>query len=153
MKKIHIIMMLLVMVGITSCDRPRKEYWRVEINPNCEVFGVKDPGHNYEWIYNDIVEREDGIMVLWPSRYGHEEFYTIWTNNEDAKDQLIALTQREQESQNRWEPWWHWMCFWNCEHEEVYHYDNEDEYNYINSHYTCTDTICVMTCVKRPQKK
>lgn len=53
MKKIHIIMMLLVMVGITSCDRPRKEYWRVEINPNCEVFGVKDPGHNYEWIYND----------------------------------------------------------------------------------------------------
>ena len=76
MKK-YLCLITLVLAGLTSCDRPRKEYWDVEINSNCEVWGVNDPAHNVDWICRDIDERINGVIVLWPSRAGYKEFYTI----------------------------------------------------------------------------
>lgn len=66
-----LILIMFVLVGLVSCDRPKMEYWEVNINTDCEVCGVKDPGHNIAWICNDIVGREEGDLVLWPPRVGY----------------------------------------------------------------------------------
>lgn len=139
-----------------SCDSPRTEYWKTDINTDCEVWGIKDPAHNIDWIWRDITLREDGVTVLWPDRSGYQEFYTIWTNSENSEDQLVALTWPESTHPAE-NPWWHWQFFWNSEHEAVFGEEETrqariDDYNYISEHYACTDTICVMTVVKRRNK-
>ena len=151
MKK-YLCLITLVLAGLTSCDRPRKEYWDVEINSNCEVWGVNDPAHNVDWIFRDIDERINGVIVLWPSRAGYKEFYTIWTNKEDSENQLVALT-RSKSANEQGAAYSHWLLFWDSEYKIVFGESTtqqmiEDDYNYINNHYACTDTICVMTCIK-----
>ena len=151
MKK-YLCLITLVLAGLTSCDRPRKEYWDVEINSNCEVWGVNDPAHNVDWICRDIDERINGVIVLWPSRAGYKEFYTIWTNKEDSENQLVALT-RSKSANEQGAAYSHWLLFWDSEYKIVFGESLpqqmiEDDYSYINNHYACTDTICVMTCIK-----
>lgn len=149
MKK-NLLFIILALVGLASCDRPRTERWKVEINSDCKVWGITDPAHNIDWICRYIDIRTNGEeKVLWPSRAGRQEFYTIWTNIENSEDQLVALTDRE--VYNEYGQYWRMWVFWDSDHKTVFSQGSpgrEEQYNYINENFICTDTICVMTCVK-----
>lgn len=146
-----LLFMMIGLVALPSCTFPRKERWKVEINSDCKVWGITDPAHNIDWICQDIDSRANGTKVLWPSRAGHQEFYTIWTNLKDSEDQLVALTDREADDGHG--AYWRMWTFWDSNQKAVFgqeanYQEREEHYNYINEHFTCTDTICVMTCLK-----
>ena len=150
MKK-NLFLIMLVLVGLASCDRPRTERWKVDVNQDCEVWGIADPAHNIDWICQSIDNLTNGVRVLWPSRAGRQEFYTIWTNIENSKDQLVAHTDRE--ANNEHGEYWRMWVFWDSDHKAVFGQEEnpterEEHYNYINENFICTDTICVMTCMK-----